>query len=122
MTVRLTVPHVLAIVLTLSAVGYFVAWSADPGLSKFRDDPVEYRVAVNALQAYWSLHRNPVDRFREPGAKVTRVWRDPGHCHDARANGEAADYRAEVQGLTWFAIRGSIVDVSCGGLSWAWHR
>ena len=122
MATRLTGPRVLAIVLTLAAVGYFVSYSADPGLSKFRDDPVQYRVAVNALQAYWTLHRKPVDRLREPGAKVTRVWRDPGHCHDARANGEIADYRAVVQGLTWFAIRASIVDVTCGGLSWTQRR
>ena len=121
MAKELTAPRVLAIVLTLLVVGLFVPMKADPGLSTFRDDPVQYRVAMNALQGYWVLNRDLVARIIRPGARVTRVWREPGHCHDARATGETANYRAEVEGITWFGIPSSKVDATCGGISWSWR-
>ena len=106
-------------ILILAMLGFFIPQAMDSGVPKFRDDPTEYRVAINALQAYWTLNRNPVARVVTPGARVVRVWVEPGHCHDRRANGESADYRAEVQGLSWFGIAGPTIDVTCGGMSWS---
>jgi hypothetical protein len=106
--------------LILGMLGFFIPQAMDNGVAKFRDDPTQYRVAINALQGYWTLNRHAVARLVAPGARVRRVWVDPGHCHDLRANDMTAEYRAEVQGLLWFGIPGPVVDVTCGG--WSWSR
>ena len=112
--------RIAAGLVVLAGVGFIVPMTMDNGLAKFRDDPTQYRVAVNALQGYWTLNHNPLAKLVTPGARVVRVWIDVGHCHDPRANGDAGEYRATVQGLTWFGLPGSVVDVSCGG--WQWKR
>jgi hypothetical protein len=104
----------------LAAAGFLIPQTMDSGLGQFRDDPTQYRVAVNALQGYWTLNRNPIAKLLTPGARVLRVWVDPGHCHDPRARDASGDYRAIVQGVSWFGIAGRVVDVSCGG--WQWKR
>jgi hypothetical protein len=104
--------------LILGVPGFFIPQRMDNGAAKFRYDPTLYRVAVNALEVYATLNRDPIARIVAPGARVVRVWEEPGHCHDPRATGESADYRAEVQGLSWFGIAGPIVDVTCGGMNW----
>lgn len=106
-------------ILTLAIAGFLIPQTIDNGVGKFRDDPIQYRVAMNSLQAYWTLNHNSVARFIWPGATVRRVWVVPGHCRDPRARDATVDYRAEVQGLSWFGIRGPIVDVTCGGKVWA---
>jgi hypothetical protein len=111
--------RVALVVLILAGIGYIIPQNMDNGVAKFRDDPTLYRVAVGALQAFWTLNRDTMARVRTPGATVRRVWLEQGHCHDARANGESKDYRAEVKGLGWFGIPGPIVDVTCGGMSWS---
>ena len=113
-TIRVTLP-----LLALAMLGFIIPQTLDNGVAKFRDDPTLYRVAVSALQGYWTLNRHPIAQIVAPGARVIRVWVEPGHCHDLRASGESANYRAEVQGLSWFGIPGSIVDVTCGGMSWS---
>jgi hypothetical protein len=110
---------ILLAILILAAVGFYIPYATDNGVAKFRDDPIQYKVAVNALQGYWTLNRNPIAQIVTPGARVKRVWVQPGHCHDPRASDASADYRAEVQGLSWFGIPGPIVDVVCGGKQWA---
>lgn len=105
-------------ILILAVAGFLVPQTMDNGVRKFRDDPTQYRVAVNALQGYWTLNHDPVARLLTPGARVKRVWVDPDHCNDPRATDVSANYRAEVQGLSWFGIPGQIVDVSCGGFRW----
>ena len=109
---------VVLAVLLLALIGFAVPYTMDNGIAQFRRDPVQYLVAMNALQAYWALNRGSMPRVMTPIARVTRVWLDQGHCHDARASSETSDYRAEVRGISWFAIPGPTVDVSCGGLQW----
>ena len=110
---------VVALLLLLTVLaGILVPYIADKGVGPFRNDPILYRVAVNARQSYWRINRDPVAKVVAPEARVTRVWRDAGHCHDTRANGETAEYRAEVRGIGWFGLPGPTVDVSCGGLQW----
>ena len=110
---------VVLVVLILAVAGFIIPRSMDNGVPKFRDDPTLYRVAVSALQGYWTLNRDPISQLVAPGARVERVWVEPGHCRDARASGESANYRATVQGLWWYGIPGPIVDVTCGGMSWS---
>ena len=109
---------VVLAVLLLALIGFVVPYAMDNGIPTFRRDPVQYRVAMNALQDFWLVNRGGVSSVMTPRARVTRVWVDEGHCHDARAGGETSDYRAEVRGISWFAIPGPTVDVSCGGLQW----
>lgn len=111
---------VLAILL-LALIGFVVPYTIDNGMANFRRDPVEYRVAMNALQAYWSLNRDRAFGLMSTQARVTRVWVEKGHCNDPRATGETADYRAEVRGVSWFGIPGRTLDVFCGGLQ-RWYR
>ena len=109
---------VILAVLVLAFIGFVVPYAIDNGIANFRRDPVQYRVAMGALQDYWVLERSGLSSLVTPRARVTRVWEDKGHCHDPRAGGETSDYRAEVRGISWFAIPGPTVDVSCGGLQW----
>lgn len=106
-------------VLLLALIGFLVPYAMDNGIASFRRDPVQYRVAMAALQDFWAVNRSGAFNVITPRARVTRVWEDKAHCHDARVRGgETADYRAEVRGISWFAIPGPTVDVSCGGLQW----
>jgi hypothetical protein len=105
-------------VLLVALIGFVVPYAMNNGIATFRRDPLQYRVAMNALQDFWVLNRGGVSSVMTPRARVTRVWIDQGHCHDARAGGETSDYRAEVRGISWFGISGPTVDVSCGGLQW----
>jgi len=116
----MTARHKLVIlaVLLLAFIGFVVPYAIDNGIANFRRDPVQYRVAMAALQDYWVLDRGGLSTLITPRARVTRVWIDQGHCHDPRAVSETADYRAEVRGVSWFAIPVPTVDVSCGGLQW----
>jgi hypothetical protein len=109
---------VVLAVLLLALIGFVVPYGIDNGIAKFRRDPVQYRVAVASLQDFWVLDRGGVSSLITPRARVTRVWEDKGHCHDPRAVSETSDYRAEVRGISWFAIPTMTVDVSCGGLQW----
>ena len=102
----------------IALFGFAFPYAMDNGIARFRRDPVQYRVAMAALQDYWALNRAGASGLMTPGARVTRVWLDQGHCHDARAGGETSDYRAEVRGISWFGTPGPIIDVSCGGLQW----
>lgn len=114
-----TRPKVVVLaVLLLASIGFVIPYAMDNGIARFRRDPLQYRVAMNALQDFWIFDRGSVSSVMTPRARVTRVWVDEGHCHDARAGGETSDYRAEVRGISWFAIPGPTVDVSCGGLQW----
>ena len=105
-------------VLLVALIGLVVPYVMAGGIATFRRDPLQYRVAINALQDFWVLNRGGAASVMTPRARVTRVWIDEGHCHDARAGGETSDYRAEVRGIAWFGIPGPTVDVSCGGLQW----
>jgi len=105
-------------VLLLATIGFAVPYAMDNGIASFRRDPVQYRVAMAALQDFWVLNRGGAASVMTPRARVTRVWIDEGHCHDARAGGGTSDYRAAVRGIAWFGIPGPTVDVSCGGLQW----
>ena len=105
-------------VLLIALIGFVVPYAMDNGIARFRYDPIQYRVAMAALQDFWTLSRGGVSSLMTPRGRVTRVWKDEGHCHDPRAGGETSDYRAEVRGISWFAIPGRTVDVSCGGLQW----
>jgi len=112
--------RVAVVVLIVAGVGFIIPQNMDNGVAQFRDDPTLYRVAVGALQDYWTLNRSPIARLVAPGARVRRVWVERGHCHDLRASGESANYRAEVQGLSWFGLAARpVVDVTCGGMSWS---
>ena len=109
----------MLVVLLLALIGFVVPYAMDNGIAQFRRDPVQYRVAMNALQDFWVLNRGGVSSLVTPRARVTRVWVDQGHCHDARAGAsETADYRAEVRGISWFAMPFPTVDISCGGMQW----
>ena len=111
----------LLAVLLLALIGVAAPYAVDNGIAQFRRDPVQYRVAMNALQDYWALNRRGVTGLTNAHARVTRVWIDKGHCNDPRATGETADYRAEVRGVSWFGIPGRTLDVFCGGLQ-RWYR
>jgi hypothetical protein len=116
MTARLKI-LVLSLLL-VALIGFVVPYAMDNGIARFRRDPVQYRVAMAGLQDFWALNRGGVSSLITPRARVTRVWEDKGHCHDPRAGGETSDYRAEVRGISWFALPGLTLDVSCGGLQW----
>lgn len=109
-------------VLLIALIGVVVPYTMDNGIAQFRHDPVQYRVAMNALQAYWGLDRRGLTGLMNAQARVTRVWVEKGHCHDPRATGETADYRAEVRGVSWFGIPGRTLDVFCGGLQRGYRK
>ncbi len=112
---------VLAI-LVVALTGMIVPYAVSNGIPDFRHTPIQYRVAMNALQDYWFLNRNSRLTVVAPNVRVTRVWSDPGHCNDPRVHDQTADYRAEVRRVGWFGIPGRVLDVSCGGRQWWWHR
>lgn len=105
----------------MALAGFVVPYTVSNGIANFRNDPVQYRVAMNALQDYWFLNRNARWTVVVPSVRVTRVWLEPGHCNDPRARDETADYRAEVRGVAWFGIPGPALHVFCGGMQY-WRR
>jgi hypothetical protein len=96
-----------------------VAQRVGPRLGPETDRDIAWLVAKEALFGAQMLDRK-LARLIFPVHIVTRVWRDPGHCSDANSGAPFAEYRATVVALTWFAVPGSIIDVSCGG--WLWSR
>lgn len=107
-------------VLVIAAIGFFIPYTADPGISKFRNDPTQYQIAQRIVHDYWVLNHNPLTRLLIPGYKVVRIWLKPGNCR-GRPTNSVADYRAQVRRLTWFGIRDGTIDVTCGGDSWSWQ-
>lgn len=103
------------------AVGYAMPrWWISTGLARFAADPQMATVARAAYDGVWTLNDNPLGRLAFPGARVHRVWRDPGHCSPTEPGGRepTADYRAEAQAYSWFGIPGPRVEVTCGGWSY----
>jgi hypothetical protein len=88
------------------------------GVDNFRDDPLAYATATDAYKGAQQMNHR-VGKLLLPGARVRRVWREPGHCTATSANGPQADYRAEVRMYTWFGIPGPVVQARCGGAHYA---
>lgn len=78
-------------------------------------DPMARATAQDALESARQLNDNPLGRLLVPGMRVTRVWREPGHCRDPHPPGPQADYRAEVRSYAWFGIPGPRIEAQCGG-------
>jgi hypothetical protein len=111
--------------LGLALLGFAIPrWLIATGVARYADDPLATAVAEAAYAAVWALNDNPLGRLALPGARVTRVWREPGHCPPGEPGGRepAADYRAEVQPYGWFGIPGPRVEVTCGGWSYGLAR
>ena len=96
-------------------LGFAIPRLIPDGIDRYKSDPTAYAVALEAKRVYWIFH--PIAHVISPGLRVTRVWKEPGHCHDTRPRDESGEYRAEVRGLLWFGIPGPTVDVQCG----AWY-
>ena len=116
---RRALPALLAL-LALLAVGYAIPrWLIPSGVGRWAADPLAAAVARAALDAVRAMNDNPLGRLLVPGARVTRVWRDAGHCAPGEPGGRepTADWRAEARTYAWFGIPGPVVAVSCGGWS-----
>jgi hypothetical protein len=92
------------------------------GIERYAPGSQELAVAYRAYQGAWTLNDNPVARVLLPVARVSRVWREPGHCalNEPRPRGEAADFRAEVRFYSLFGVPGPVVHVRCGGWAYVW--
>lgn len=108
----------LIAIIVFLILGFAAPRMIPDGVARYESDPTAYAVALEAKQAYWIL--NPFTRLITPGVRVTRVWKEPGHCHDTRPKDASGEYRAEVRGLLWFGIPGPSVHVQCGG--WYYSR
>jgi hypothetical protein len=109
----------------LLLAGYAVPrWLIPSGVERWRADPLAAAVARDAYAAVWALNDNPLGRLLVPGARVTRVWRDPGHCPPGEPGGRepTADWRAEARTHGWFGVPGPTVEVTCGGRSYGLRR
>jgi hypothetical protein len=58
MATRLSGARVAAVLSEVAVVGFFAELKVDPEVCAFRNDPVPYRVAMNALQDYGNVHRS----------------------------------------------------------------
>jgi hypothetical protein len=114
----------IRLLLITAGGAWFLAplWLIPSGGGEFRNHPDSAirEVAAAAHQAARMHNDNPIGRLLFPAARVTRVWRDPGHCPATEPGGREphADYRAEVRLYTYFGVPGKTLQVTCGG--WAW--
>jgi hypothetical protein len=101
-------------------------WLIGSGVEGFDrgPDPRAAAMAHEAQMAAWMHNDNPIGRVLWPAARVERVWWEPGHCPSPGpgADGWLAAYRAQVRFYSFFAIPGPVLDVTCGGWSWAARR
>jgi hypothetical protein len=97
-------------------------WAISDGIERLdrHPDPTYAYVGQQAYHDAWMHHDNPIQRVAMPAVRVSRVWRDPGHCPQDDPGGREpyADWRAEVRFYTYFGIPGPVLSVTCGG--WAW--
>ena len=87
------------------------------GVERHRADPLAHATAVDAHAIVGVMLSNPLSRIAIRATRVTRVWRDPGHCRDPRPNEAQGEYRATVRLFMWFGLPGPTMNVTCGG----WH-
>jgi hypothetical protein len=87
------------------------------GVDQYRDDPLAHATAADAYESARILLSHPFSRLVVRARRVTRVWRDPGHCRDIQPNEAQAQYRATVRTYTWVGLPGRTIDAQCGG----WH-
>jgi hypothetical protein len=115
-------PYLVAAgILLLGLIGFAIPrWLIRTGVARFAGDPLAAAVARATYDAVWALNDNPLGRLALPGARVLRVWRDPGHCPPGEPGGRepTAAYRGEAQTYGWFGIPGPRVAVTCGGWSY----
>jgi len=90
------------------------------GVERYQRDPLAYATAAEAYQNAGMLLDNPAVRALLRSRRVTRVWRDPGHCTMIRPQEAQSQYRATVRTYTWFGLPGPAVDAECGGWYVAW--
>ena len=90
------------------------------GVERYRSDPFAYATAVEAYRNAGMLLDHPGTRLFVRARRVTRVWRDPGHCTQIRPNEVQSQYRATVRTYTWFGLPGPAVDAECGGWYVSW--
>ena len=90
------------------------------GVNDYRDDPLAYATAVDAYRSAGILLDNPLSRLVVRARRVTRVWRDPGHCRDPRPSEAQGEYRATVRTYTWLGLPATEIDARCGGWYVSW--
>ena len=102
--------------LVILLLGFLVPPHVIPsGVGRHRDDPLAHATAADAHAMAGQLLDNPLSRIPVRARRVTRVWRDPGHCRDPRPSEAQGEYRAMVRLFTWFGLPGPTVNVTCGG-------
>ena len=112
---RLRLPILLATLVALWLGFVLPPRTIDSGVEQYRGDPLAYATAVEAHAMAARLMDHPLTALGVRARRVTRVWRDPGHCQDPRPGGAQGEYRADVQTYLWFGVPGPRVRVQCGG-------
>ena len=106
--------------LVLLVLGVLSPARRGDGLERYESDPLAYAVAAHAYRNAGILLDHPATRLFVRARRVTRVWREPGHCTQIRPNEAESQYRATVRTYTWLGLPGPAIEAECGGWYVRW--